>query len=109
VKLPSNKSVALQRIHPLKKRLESDSEYRVEYVSFVEDLLSKGYAESVPSNAVQGTPGQVWYLPHHGVRHPQKRKLRVVFDCSASYLGSSLNAQLLQGPNLTSTLNGVLI
>lgn len=32
----------------------------------------------------------------------------MVFDCGAAYKGTSLNHQLLQGPNLTSTLLGVL-
>ncbi|XDV39580.1 hypothetical protein PO909_008806 [Leuciscus waleckii] len=38
-----------------------------------------------------------------------KRSLRVVFDCGATFKGTSLNQQLLQGPNLTSTLLGVLL
>ena len=41
--------------------------------------------------------------------HPRKGKLRVVFDCGAEYKGVSLNSQLLQGPNLTSSLVGVLM
>ena len=45
------------------------------------------------------------YLPHHSVVHPQKPdKVRVVFDCAASYRGTSLNAQVLQGPDLTNKL-----
>lgn len=53
--------------------------------------------------------GKVWYIPHHGVYHPVTQKLRVVFDCGASYKGTSLNEQLLQGPDLTSSLVGVII
>ena len=50
-----------------------------------------------------------WYLPHHPVFHPQKPgNVRVVFDCSAKYRGSFLNDQLLQGPDVTNTLVGVL-
>ncbi|KAK5928662.1 hypothetical protein CgunFtcFv8_013710 [Champsocephalus gunnari] len=45
---------------------------------------------------------------HHGVYHPKKKKIRVVFDCAATFQGTSLNAQLLQGPDLTSTLVGVM-
>lgn len=47
--------------------------------------------------------------PHHGVYHPRKpAKIRVVFDCSAEFQGESLNRHLLQGPDLTNTLIGVL-
>ena len=35
-------------------------------------------------------------------------KIRVVFDCSARYAGTSLNQNLLQGPDLTNSLVGVL-
>ena len=52
----------------------------------------------------------VWYLPHHPVFHPQKPgKARVVFDCAAKFKGTSLNDQLLQGPDLTNGLLGVII
>lgn len=36
-------------------------------------------------------------------------KLRVAFDCGASFGGTSLNQELLQGPDLTSSLVGVLM
>ena len=72
------------------------------------DLLCKDYARKVSSR----DPGSLktqWYLPHHPVFHPQKPdKVRVVFDCSAKHHDTSLNDQLLQGPDLTNTLVGVL-
>ena len=75
----------------------------------MKDLIDKGYAEQVPEDELSDEAKTAWYIPHHGVYHPQKAdKLRVVFDCSASYHGESLNHHLLQGPDLTNRLLGVL-
>ena len=106
--MPDNRSVAEQRTLHLKKRFKKDSSFHSEYTNFVSDMLSKGYAEKVPDNVLDRSDGGKWYLPHHGVFHPQKKKLRVVFDCGATFRGVSLNSQLLQGPDLTSSLIGVL-
>ncbi|KAK3741782.1 hypothetical protein QZH41_001556 [Actinostola sp. cb2023] len=78
------------------------------YKDFMDNLLSKNHARKLSSEDLAQT-AEAWYLPHHPVFHPQKPgKVRVVFDCSAKYRGSSLNDQLLQGPDLTNTLIGVL-
>lgn len=55
------------------------------------------------------TIGKVWYIPHHGMYHPAKQKLWVVFDCAASYKGVSLNSKLRQGPDLANSLVGVIL
>lgn len=74
----------------------------------MDDLLSKDYARKV-THQDPGPLGTHWYLPHHPVFSPQKPgKVRVVFDCSAKYCNTSLNDQLLQGPDLTNSLVGVL-
>ena len=71
-------------------------------------IIEKGYAKRVSPDCLEQDDGKVWFLPHHGVYHPQKEKLRVVFDCAARYQGTSLNDKLLQGPCLTNTLIGTL-
>ena len=108
VKMPNNRSVVVQRAENLKKKLVKNKDFHREYQSFMSDLLSKGYAAEVPKERTVSENERVWYIPHHGVYHPQKGKLRVVFDCAASYQGKSLNGELLQGPDLTNTLIGVL-
>ncbi|PIK33816.1 hypothetical protein BSL78_29367 [Apostichopus japonicus] len=104
--LPNNYKLAAIRLSHLKRRLDGDPNYKEHYVKFVEGMLEDGDAVQV---ADRGKPGEVYYIPHHGVYHPKKpNKLRVVFDCSAKYRGSSLNDHLLCGPDLTNNLFGVL-
>ncbi len=89
------------------KKMKRDAEYHENYTAFVEKFVSKGYASKVPREEIDEP--SLWYLPHHGVYHPKKKKIRVVFDCSAKYNGLSLNDVLLQGPDLTNSLIGVLL
>ena len=110
VVMPNNYEQAVSRLSSLKKRFTSDNKFKDDYVSFVDTMLEKGYAEKVTDDQDrQASEGKVWYVPHHGVMHPTKNKLRVVFDCSATYKGVSLNQRLLQSPNLTNSLVGVLL
>ena len=107
--LPNNRSLALHRLKHLQKKLEADETYRNHYVTFMKDILDKGHAEIVPETELRSVNGKVWYIPHHGVYHHKKKdKIRIVFDCSAKFRGESLNDHLLQGPDLTNTLVGVL-
>ena len=72
----------------------------------MDDLVANGFSRKATSPS---TDDSTWYLPHHGVYHPCKPgKIRVVFDCSAEFHGTSLNKELLPGPDLTSQLVGVL-
>ncbi|KAL9951191.1 hypothetical protein ACROYT_G043811 [Oculina patagonica] len=105
--LQNNRSQAEKRLQPLKGRLQRDAILKGKYTDFMDDLLRKNYAEKVTSADL--SLKDTWYLPHHPFFHSQKpEKVRVVFDCSARYRGTSLNNQLLQGPDLTNTLVGVL-
>ncbi|KAI2645448.1 Gag-Pol polyprotein [Labeo rohita] len=61
------------------------------------------HAELVPKDELELKNGKGWYIPHHGVRHPKKGTLWVVFDCSASYRGTSLNNEFIKCPNLTNS------
>ena len=108
IQLPNNYAQAEKRLSSLRKRLKSDEKYYTDYCSFMSELISKRYARKVDEE-VEGQHGRTWYLPHHGIYHPQKRKVRVVFDCSATFEGHCLNDTLLQGPDLTSNLVSVLI
>ena len=110
LKLPNNKFMAEKRLGSLKHKLQRNSELKNDYKEFMSKILCEGYAEQVPEEDLQRTDGRVLYIPHHAVYHPRKpNKISVVFDCAATYQGVSLNDTLLQGPDLTNSLMGVLL
>ena len=108
--LPNNHAVAEHRLALLKKRFTKDPELFLKYSESMDNLLEKGYAIKVPEESLKASDEKfLWYLPHHPVFNSNKPgKLRVVFDCAATYHGVSLNDQLLQGPDLTNSIVGVL-
>ena len=92
-----------QRLQGLRRKLLNNKHLHQEYAGHINMLISKNYAEQVPQQQLHGERGKVWYIPHHGVHHPRKGSLRATFQ------GASLNSELLPGPNLTSSLLGVLL
>ncbi|XP_064618958.1 uncharacterized protein LOC135482628 [Lineus longissimus] len=110
VTLPNNRTMVDKRLRHLRHKLTRDPKYRREYTDFMNDVITKGFAEKVPDTSETCTQDEklIWYIPHHGVYHPKKNKFRVVFDASAEYEGHSLNQHLLQGPDLMNSLTGIL-
>ena len=105
--LPNNRAQALSRARALSKNLNRDATKKGHFVEFMDKIFRNGHAEKAPplkSNE------ECWYLPIFGVYHPKKPdQIRVVFDSSAVFEGVSLNSVLLQGPDLTNSLLGVLM
>lgn len=107
--MPKNYHIAEQRAHYLARKFKRDAAFAEEYKLFMKNVIIKRYAEKVPSKDLHQNVGKVWYIPHHGVYHKRKKTIRVVFDCTSSYKGTSLNNELLQGPDLSNSLLGVLL
>jgi hypothetical protein len=108
-KLPNNKEQATKRLEGLKRRFQRDSEFKEKYKATLSEWARLGYIERVKDTS-DCNGERVWYLPHHGVFHPKKKKkLRVVIDCSAKYKDISLNDLLIQGPDLLNPLAGILM
>ncbi len=106
--MPNNQHIAEQRLLILKRKFKNSEQYQQEYIKFMNEILERNYAEEVPPKEVKPSEGSTWYIPHHGLYHPKMKTLRVVFDCGATYKGTSLNSERLQGPDLISPLIGVL-
>lgn len=55
-----------------------------EHIKFMQQMIENDQPEPAPPIC--------WYLPTFGVHHPQKPdQIRVVFDSSAEYEGTSLS------------------
>ncbi|XP_028391897.1 uncharacterized protein LOC114516570 [Dendronephthya gigantea] len=113
VKFPNNRKQAESRMNNLLQSFKRKPKMEKDYLEFMEKLLERGHAVPVPSidstNEVTN-PEKVWYLPHFEVYHPRKPgKIRVVFDSSAEFQGSSLNKELLSGPDILNNPLGILI
>ena len=109
-RLPNNRILTERRLNLLKKSFQREPRLFEKYRKTINDYMGKGYARKVPEDQREAVNGGVWYLPHHPVFHPQKpNKVRVVFDCASKHQGTSLNYQLLQGPDQTNSLVGVLL
>ena len=86
-----------------------DKDLLEKYRTTMNDYIEKGHTEMVPEEELITRNRPVWFLPHHPVTHPLKPdKVRVVYDCAAKFGQTSLNQQLLQGPDQTNQLVGVL-
>ncbi len=78
IQMPNNHVVAEQRALNLKIKFIRNPEFHTEYTSFMNNLIQNDYAVKLTEDNHRQTDGKTWYIPHHGVYHPVKHKLRVV-------------------------------
>ena len=108
LRLPYSCQLVVKRWHQLLARVKKKPKFLEDYQAFMKEVIAS-CAEKVPPDRLKVQNGMVKYVPHTGVYHPKKpEQIRVVFDCSASHEGVSLNGYLLQGPDLMNDLLGIL-
>ena len=101
--LPNNYEMVLARLKSLRKRLLVNPELHSKYKAKIDDMISQEHATEVSENTTS-TPSRIWYIPHHCVTS----KFCVVFDCATQFDNTSLNKQILQGPDNTNNLVDVI-
>ena len=107
---PDNRSVAEIRLRHLSRRLERDPVLKRKYLAIIDNYVEKGYACKLTPEETKANSNKTWYLPHHPVLNPRKTgKVRAVFDAASTFARTSLNEELLQGPDLINNLVGVLV
>ena len=102
--LPDNFRTAASRLKGLGHRLQREPEIHDKYRDKINEMIRLGHAIEITEPFDKSDENKQWYIPHHYT----SGKFRVVFDCAASHAGTSINQQLLQGPDNTNTLIGVL-
>ena len=101
-----------RRAEMLRRRLTRarNEEIAAKYRAVMTEYISNGYARKLTPEEAAKESLCTWYLPHHPVTNPNKPgKLRIVFDAAAEFAGRSLKGNLLQGPDMTNSLVGVLL
>ena len=107
--LPNNFNMAKQRLKSLEKKFENNGEIRERYAESIQDDVEKGYVKKLREAELQSESKVTWYLPHRFVINPKKPDRLRVYDASAKFMGQSLNDKIFTGPNLLSSLFGVLL
>ena len=103
--MPFSKGVAKKRALALRKKLQADYSFKLQYAVAMEEMLREGYCSRARGEIEDER--HVWYIPHFGVR--TKEETRIVFDCAARSCGACLNDFLIQGPDVNSLLCNVLL
>ena len=89
--------------------MRKDPVFHSKYSKVVDKYQTEGASRQVQDDEVPRLK-PLWYVPDHAAWHPRKPKEpRVAFDCASMSGGTSLNEQLLRGPENTSTLKGVIL
>ena len=105
--------MAKRRLEAVKRRFDRDPVLKGLYVSEMQALLDEGYVEEVPQDDEEtslSTAKRVWYVPHHPVLNPNKAgKVRIIYDCATQSHSTSLNENLMKGPDYVNFLMGVLL
>ncbi|CAG9813428.1 unnamed protein product [Phaedon cochleariae] len=110
ITLPESKLNAYSRLLCVERKMLRDKTYFEQYCNKINNYLEKGYIRKLSREEAAVENSRTWYLPHFGVVNPNKpKKFRLVFDAAARSHGTSLNENLLQGPDFLNFLPGVLM
>lgn len=106
INLPNNRRQVYGIFESLLRRLDKNETLKEDYTDFMNMMLENKFIEKIPEKELNKP---AWYISHHSVYHKQKKKVRIVYNCSLKYGGMSLNDALYQGPDLVNNLLGVIL
>jgi hypothetical protein len=110
-RLPNNYTAVLRRQLAEERKLMKNPLHLEAFNNNVKDLIAQNFLREASDHDMKGEWPNVWYLPMSLVVNENKQppKMRNVYDASAIYKGTSLNANLLKGPDLLINIINPLI
>lgn len=99
---PCNRQYAVSRLDKFEQKMAKDPETKLAAEKTIREYGERGYITKVPAI----TDDDAWYLPLFAVRSAQK--IRLVWDAAATFRGTSLNDQLLKGPDMNEPLWNIM-
>ena len=109
---PNDVAMGKHRLQCLRHRLTKpgNEEMAVKYREVMDSYLSSGFVRKLSEEELNKESKTHWYVPHHPETSPTKPgKVRIVFDAAAECEGTSLNKNLLTGPEVANNLVGVIL
>ncbi|XP_059217038.1 uncharacterized protein LOC131994307 isoform X1 [Stomoxys calcitrans] len=106
--IPESYDMALRRLYSIEQKMAKNREYGIEYKAKIDDYIKKGYCRKLTTEEKEAKYDRVFYIPHFGVKNPNKKGIRLVFDAAAEINEFSLNKALISGPDLNNPLISIL-
>ena len=112
--LVDNKEAVLGVMRSTERKLSKDPAWRSIYEQQLKDLLANKFAREVSEEELNSWVSggkKCYYISHQMALNPASKSspIRTVFNSSQVYKGYSLNSSWELGPDVTGSLNGILI
>ncbi|XP_058979028.1 uncharacterized protein LOC131802654 isoform X1 [Musca domestica] len=106
--IPESYNLSYSRLQCVEQKMAKDSVYAAQYCKKIRDYEEKGYCRKLSVAERERRSDRTFYLPHFGVKNPNKDGIRIVFDAAAEVQQFSLNKALLPGPDINNSLISIL-
>ena len=109
-KLPYNRGLAVNRFKSTENKFNRNPETATKYKETVISYIESGSTRKLSKEEADSTSNITNYISHHSVVNTNKPgKSRVVYDTGAQYQNTSINQNLIKGPDFLNNLVGVLM
>jgi hypothetical protein len=110
ITLPDSYPMAYSRLKQLENKMKRDEDLTRWYVNLINEYVRKVYCHKILPEEVNIKSDRTWYIPHFATVNLNKIpvKRRHVFDAAARVGKTSLNTELIPGPNNYNSISAVI-